>query len=211
MSCLLFVSHPDDDAIFAGALQRKAARHRWTVVCATHDAASPRVDEMRRWQASLGTDPRQLVFLGFPDDPDDRRQGRNSIDERTLATRVRSLGLRPEVVVTHNGRGEYGHPHHQLVHRVAVAVYPAVVRLEFGHGLDDTDWQLPCVGKWDAAADAYPSQRAVIEAFQRDVETFVVAPRAAAPALAARLLEPRVDGVAEPLPDGPPGQFEGPS
>lgn len=191
LSVLLVVAHPDDDAIFAGELQRHAGRHRFTVVFATHAANSPRAAEARAWQRSLGTDPARVRFLGFPDDPNDRRQARCSLADDDLAARLRALRLRPSLLVTHNALGEYGHPHHLLVHRVATQVYTNVPRLEFGHGLPRADVTLPCATtKWAAVAAAYPSQAAVVATFSRPTETFVARPRS----VALRLVRDRLLG-----------------
>ncbi len=177
---LLLVAHPDDDAIFAGELQRRAARHRFTVVVATHAAESARAAEVRAWQSRLGTDPRRIRFLGFPDDREDRRQARCSIADADVASRLRALRLRPSLLVTHNEIGEYHHPHHLLVHRVATQVYRDVPRLEFGHGLAHADLALPCPPeKWSEVAAAYPSQASVIATFARSDESFVARPDAA--------------------------------
>ena len=184
LSVLLVVAHPDDDAIFAGALQRQAARHRWTVVCMTHADGSPRALEMRAWQTTLGTPASRVRFLGQADDPEDRRQGRCSIDADAVARGLRAQRLRPSLLVTHHETGEYGHPHHRLVHRVAAAVYADVPRLLFGHGLASSDLTLACDdAKWRAIAEAYPSQASVVATFARPTETFVAQPRDEALAL----------------------------
>jgi len=39
---------------------------------------------------------------------------------------VEALRLEPDVVVTHNLVGEYGHPHHMAVHRIAHELFPRV-------------------------------------------------------------------------------------
>ncbi|MFO0934282.1 MAG: DEAD/DEAH box helicase [Planctomycetota bacterium] len=203
-SCLLFVAHPDDDAIFAGALQRRAtdAGATFTVVCLTHADGSPRAEELRAWQRRLGTDPARVHFLGFEDDPEDRRQGRCSIDASVALAAVRALGLRPDVVVTHNARGEYGHPHHLLVHRVARAAFPDAVRLEFGEGLDDVDLSVACGDKWGAVAATFASQRSVVATFARATETFAAVPREAGRAVAARWLGGEVVAPATAALDG---------
>lgn len=180
LSCLLFVAHPDDDAIFAGALQQRARRHDWTVVCLTHVPASPRAAEMRQWQSLLGTDPHRIHFLGLPDDPEDRRRGRCSLDQGLVEAALRSLSVEPDIVVTHNELGEYGHPHHLLVHRAAHAVFPGRPFLHFGHGLEAADsgptLVLPCADKWPDIAACYASQAHVVESLRRPAETFFFRP-----------------------------------
>jgi LmbE family N-acetylglucosaminyl deacetylase len=184
--CLLLVAHPDDDAIFAGELQRRSTHLDWVVVCVTHDAASPRAAEMRAWQATLGTDPARVHFLGHADDPQDWREKRCSLEAAAVAASVQALDIRPDLLVTHNAVGEYGHPHHLLVHRVACELHPEIARLEFGEGTSAGDVVLPCAAKWTAVVDAYASQRSVIATFRREVERFGAVPASAARAWTER-------------------------
>ncbi len=172
MQILLVISHPDDDAIFAGALQRRLAAHAWSVVCLTAAIDSPRGRELLRWQGELGTPLERLHFLAEVDDPDDYRSGRCSIGSAAVTEGLRALALAPELVVTHNAQGEYGHPHHALVHAAVTQVYASAPRLEFGHGCGAVDWEIPCADKWPLALQCYASQQRVIEKLRTASETF---------------------------------------
>ncbi|MGH0028766.1 MAG: PIG-L deacetylase family protein [Myxococcota bacterium] len=172
MRALLLVAHPDDDAIFAGALQRRLSGHTWSVVCLTGGAGAPRGRELLRWQASLGTPARRIHFLGETDDPRDLRDGTCSIPLARVCRRIAGLGLAPDVVVTHNAAGEYGHPHHVLAHRAAARVFPATPRLEFARGATPADLRLRCAGKWPRVAACYRSQWRVVARHWRPSEGF---------------------------------------
>jgi LmbE family N-acetylglucosaminyl deacetylase len=172
MDILLVIGHPDDDAIFAGALQQRLAAHAWSVACLTATPDTPRGGELLRWQAELGTPRERLHFLGAVDAPEDYRSGRSSIAPEAVMKGLRALALAPELVVTHNAHGEYGHPHHALVHAAVAQVYPETPRLEFGYGCDASDWQLPCTEKWPNVVRCYASQQRVIEKFRVELETF---------------------------------------
>lgn len=169
--CLLAVAHPDDDAIFAGELQRRLRGERWSVVCLTYTAESPRGREMLSWQTSLGTDPARIHFLAQPDPATDWPSRRSTIDPTAAADSLRALKLSPALIVTHNRRGEYGHPHHVLVHDLIAAAFPTTPRLCFGMGLD-ADLKLPCPDKRPQLERHYPSQVTAVQRVARATETF---------------------------------------
>ena len=172
MHILLVISHPDDDAIFAGALQQRLAAHAWSVVCLTAAPGTLRGGELLRWQSELGTPRERLHFLGAVDEPEDYRTGRSSIAPEAVTQGLRALALAPELVVSHNAHGEYGHPHHALVHAAVAQIYPETPRLEFGHGCAAVDWELPCAQKWPSVLRCYASQQRVIEKLRVERETF---------------------------------------
>jgi LmbE family N-acetylglucosaminyl deacetylase len=170
--CLLVISHPDDDAIFAGALQAYLSAARWSVVCATYTADDPRGRELLAWQRALGTDPERIHFLGFADDREDRERQCCSF-EGGLTDALAQLRLRPSLVVTHNARGEYDHPHHVAVHGAAMKSYPDTACLAFGFGVCDADLTLPSPGKRAEVTRYYPSQAASIRRTARSTERFL--------------------------------------
>lgn len=172
VSCLLVVSHPDDDALFAGQLQSELRGATWTVVSVTFHREHERAAELLGWQASLGTAPANVHFLGQPDDPEDWRQRRSGIDQRQVEHGLVGLSLAPDLVVTHNERGEYGHPHHVLTHRAVVNVYREPPLLVFGMGLSHADIELPCPDKPRIVRGYFPSQRKVVAKLARTREKF---------------------------------------
>lgn len=107
MQALILHAHPDDELLFAGALREARPDWVWTTV-------------------SLTDGPRAAVYpgirLAFPD------------EWRLLTLRefydwkkaVIELGLEPDIVFTHNRMGEYGHPHHMAVHKIAHSVFDNV-------------------------------------------------------------------------------------
>ena len=99
---LVLHAHPDDELLFAGALMLRGGD--WTTVSLTAGRPYPGIS------------------LGFPGDS-------HLLHRREyLAWRdaVRDLRLEPELVITHNAMGEYGHPHHMAVHAIAHELFPAV-------------------------------------------------------------------------------------
>jgi LmbE family N-acetylglucosaminyl deacetylase len=172
VSCLLVVSHPDDDALFAGQLQSELAGATWTVACVTFHRDHERAAELLAWQASRGTAPANVHFLGHPDDPDDWRHRRCRIDQREVEHGLARLSLSPDLVVTHNEGGEYGHPHHMLTHRAVLNVYRDPPVLVFGMGLPQCDVALSCPDKPRTLRGYFPSQRKAVAKLARTRERF---------------------------------------
>jgi len=171
-SCLLVVSHPDDDALFASQLQARLSIATWSIVCVPREREDERANELLAWQATLGTDPANVHFLGYPDDPEDWRQRRCGIEQSELESDLAGLSLAPDLVVTHNHCGEYGHPHHLATHRAVVRVYSDRPILVFGMGLDAFDLTLPCPDKPRTLRRFFPSQRRAIGKLARTRERF---------------------------------------
>lgn len=170
---LLVVSHPDDDAIFAGQLQRQLHHHDWHVVCMTYSADTERGQEMVCWQKTIGTPIRNLTFLSAADDPEDYRRKCCSIDPSVIDGQLRRLNYQPDLVVTHNEIGEYDHPHHIMLHRVTRGVFRQPPLLVFGYGLEQCHVSVPVADKWHLACRTYKSQKKIIGKFRETAETFV--------------------------------------
>ncbi len=107
MKALCLVAHPDDEQLWAGSLIAARTDWDWTLVSLT---GGPRADRFPG------------IVLGFPDEwrilhPDEYRQWRHAVQE---------LDLTPDLVITHNRMGEYGHPHHMSVHWLAHELFPRV-------------------------------------------------------------------------------------
>jgi LmbE family N-acetylglucosaminyl deacetylase len=150
VSTLLIVhAHPDDEVFSTGGIIAKYARagDRVVVVYGTrgeqgemHDPdrdpeeATPRLGEIREQEARealaiLGAT--DVYFLGYRDsgmkDTEPNKSPDNfmnaSLDETTdrLLTIMRET--RPDVVITYDEEGGYGHPDHVMTHRVAVEAF----------------------------------------------------------------------------------------
>lgn len=104
MRALVLHAHPDDELLFAGALMASRPDWEWQTVCLTNGR------------------PYSGLSLGFPD------EWRILSRSEYLAWRdaVKGLGLTPDLVVTHNAMGEYGHPHHMAVHAIAHELFDTV-------------------------------------------------------------------------------------
>lgn len=99
----VIIAHPDDETIWAGGLIASYPG-LFTVIC----CSIPRTDPIRAFKffdacKALGAEARLLPYVETPSEP------LKHLDQISLE--------RFDVVVTHNAQGEYGHLHHQQVHR----------------------------------------------------------------------------------------------
>jgi N-acetyl-1-D-myo-inositol-2-amino-2-deoxy-alpha-D-glucopyranoside deacetylase len=160
---LLVHAHPDDESIETGAtMARYAAEGAYVclVTCTrgeegevipedlrhlSGDALGEhRVGELARACAALGvTDHRFLGgagrwrdsgMIGTPANDDPRCFWRADLDEATDALVRIVREVRPQVIVTYDANGFYGHPDHIQAYRVALRAFEAAADPAFGEG-----------------------------------------------------------------------------
>ena len=151
MGTLLLVhAHPDDEAISTGGAMMKAKGegHRVVLVTSTlgeageiynmdEKATRPRLGEVRTKELEtaakiLGVDRLEVLgyrdsgMVGTPENDDPRSFHQASLDEAAakLASILREE--RPDVVVTYDADGTYGHPDHIKAHLVTNAALDLV-------------------------------------------------------------------------------------
>ena len=143
--CLLCVhAHPDDEALFtAGVMARyKSEGVRVVLVTCTDgslgippegsggeraEVAAVRTAELEASAAILGVDRLELLgyhdsgMAGWPQNDEASAFVKQSLDE--VAGRIGAVlsEERPQVVVTYDERGFYGHPDHVFTHRAVMA------------------------------------------------------------------------------------------
>ncbi len=151
LSLMCVHAHPDDEAIGTGGVLLRAAAQgaRTAVVTCTGgelgeivgegmdpDEVRPRLGDVRRaeLERALGIlragEPRFLGYrdsgmVGTPGNDDERSFWRADLDEAVgrLVAEIRSF--RPDVLVTYDAFGLYGHPDHVQAHRVALVASEA--------------------------------------------------------------------------------------
>jgi LmbE family N-acetylglucosaminyl deacetylase len=134
---LLFLAHPDDEFFCAGALAAMAAKKvpvhvvYWTAGEGGRKSepwwswrgwSNPRRREAKRALRGFGLGTPK--FLNYVDpDPRDGLQAPR-YDPAILSQELDALVERwqPEIVLTHGSAGDYGHPAHQVLHRIVSAV-----------------------------------------------------------------------------------------
>jgi LmbE family N-acetylglucosaminyl deacetylase len=147
-SLMAIYAHPDDEAFgTGGAISRYASEGvKVYLVCATRGEAGEisdpllatpetlgcvREDELRCAAETMGV--AQLVFLGYRDsgmagapENQDPRAFINAPAEEVVPRLVSLIrDLRPEVIMTFEPKGGYGHPDHIAIHKHTVAAFHA--------------------------------------------------------------------------------------
>ncbi|GAA0944657.1 PIG-L family deacetylase [Nonomuraea longicatena] len=142
-------AHPDDEVLSTGGILARYADEGIRTVLVTctngeqgdgpggvkpggegHDTAAvarQRLDELRESAGHLGID--HVELLGYQDSGMDGWEANHdpaafaNVPVETAATRLAELieRYRPQVVVTYDENGGYGHPDHIQAHRIAVA------------------------------------------------------------------------------------------
>lgn len=168
MRAVMIIAHPDDDALFGGPFQRAHCDKEWQVVCATYNATHQRGRELVRWQAV--NDCFNTAFLDLHDDPSDYERGVSSFSEVDVLARLARLNLNADLCLTHNDAGEYGHPHHMVVGAAARrwAIAQGVPVLEFGFGLEKSDFNITVSDFFDEATACYSSQAHLLRIHHRE-------------------------------------------
>jgi LmbE family N-acetylglucosaminyl deacetylase len=118
------VAHPDDCVIFAGAFLHAYHDLDWTLAYLTHHVDSPRGREIQQFWHRRN---RPCLFLGYQDHWHDNQQRQFTRWDPDLAGQACwALCQQYDMILTHDHNGDYGHLHHELVHR-SVRSHPAPV------------------------------------------------------------------------------------
>lgn len=146
MGLMCVHAHPDDESIFTGGILARAAQEgrRTRVVTCTAgeegeivgagmdaDQLRPRLGEVRRAElagalAALGAGEPHLLgyrdsgMAGTAANEGPQSFVRADVDEAVGRVVAEIRAFRPEVVVTYDALGVYGHPDHVRAHRVAL-------------------------------------------------------------------------------------------
>lgn len=145
-SLLAVFAHPDDETLrCGGTLALYAARGaKVHLICLTRGEAGRNTDptlgdqvdlptqrekELQDARAALGTEP--PIFLGYHDSGRGDRLRRDdplatiNVDPIEMERRILQVieEIRPQVMLTFDPHGMYGHPDHLVAHRVATAAY----------------------------------------------------------------------------------------
>jgi LmbE family N-acetylglucosaminyl deacetylase len=133
---LVIATHPDDDILFMGAIVPLYGVERGltgTIVYACSSNIRLRCDEALNgaWAMGLRNYP---IFAGFPNILPARREQREnefSVQKLTLYFADLIRQYRPEVIVTHDKRGEYGHWQHKNVCKAVCDAVPLAADASF--------------------------------------------------------------------------------
>jgi len=120
MKAMVMVAHPDDCVIFAYGYVYNHPEYSWTICYLTYTQDHARAQEfITFWQR------RNVLtkFLGYPDQWNHEHNCPGEINSDQATQDIQQVIADQDLVITHGANGEYGHPHHVLVHQ-ATAVHP---------------------------------------------------------------------------------------
>lgn len=172
MKALMMVAHPDDCVIFGHLFYDKHRDLDWHICYLTYDRDHPRsLPYQDYWRGrGVGT-----TWLGFPDLWGSVKQGHLGFDRDAAIYAIRSQLEGYDLVLTHNSQGEYGHPHHLLIHEAVSSMdKPAVWFGSYPNICNEiikTSEPL-----FDPAL--FPMDEAVIRGFDLMISTYFITPEA---------------------------------
>jgi N-acetyl-1-D-myo-inositol-2-amino-2-deoxy-alpha-D-glucopyranoside deacetylase len=185
-SLLCVHAHPDDEAIWTGGTLARysEAGVRTGVVTCTWAEGTRRVAELERSLAILGAGKPRL--LGYADSrPDSGVLFRTAPLDEAVGRLVRHIReFRPDVVVTYDAFGGYGHPDHIMAHRVTLAAVEAAAYEQL-HPEAGDPWRVRALylstiprlvveEHWDKIFGAPPGPDVVLPGVPQDRVTTVV-------------------------------------
>lgn len=178
MQFLVAIAHPDDETLLNGTLAKLAAEgHGVTVLCATRgevgeiaDAAlatpetlgAVREGELREAMATLGVDDvrffhyRDSGMAGTPENDDPRALVQAEPMEVIMDLVALMQEVYPDVVITWDASGGYGHPDHIRVHETVTEAF-ASYKMRSGNAVRLYYWVFPA----DLMADVGAEMRAL--------------------------------------------------
>jgi N-acetyl-1-D-myo-inositol-2-amino-2-deoxy-alpha-D-glucopyranoside deacetylase len=124
-------AHPDDESLWTGGTIARLtdAGVDVSTVCCTWAEGTKRHAELQRALAVLGADPALTLGYadrGFPESaPGAKRLLDADFDEEVARVAAAIRADRPDVVVTYDAFGVYGHPDHIRANRIALAAVDA--------------------------------------------------------------------------------------
>jgi LmbE family N-acetylglucosaminyl deacetylase len=113
---LVAVAHPDDCVIFALPIIEHLDQYQWHIVYLTYHEHDPRALEVAAFWTKRNV---STQFLGFVDDYQDQQTQHLNFWHRIDAEQAIGHAVAeylPDLIVTHNADGDYGHIHHCVVH-----------------------------------------------------------------------------------------------
>ncbi len=118
-NALLLVAHPDDETIFCGGTMLIYPNCKWIVISMTDDGRLLAFENAIKSFKKLGVN---IVFhktLGQENVSQGAQISELAEERKVWREVLKKLSLSPDIVLTHNEEGEYGHGAHKLLSAVA--------------------------------------------------------------------------------------------
>lgn len=117
VNALVAVAHPDDEIVFCGGTILTHPNWYWTIVTFTGIENSERIYQYRNAMEHLilsGVNINKYLSLGQIDSGNDLSE----LEFQKWQNAIQELNLSPDIVFTHNTKGEYGHTHHKSANAI---------------------------------------------------------------------------------------------
>jgi LmbE family N-acetylglucosaminyl deacetylase len=115
MKAICMVAHPDDCVIFAYQFIMEHADWDWKICYLTYNRTDPRGAEVADFWERRNI---QTMFAGLPDAWEYVERGEIGFDTEPAEKWIRAVCDGTDIILTHNKKGEYGHPHHIFINQV---------------------------------------------------------------------------------------------
>lgn len=149
VNAVVIIAHPDDETIFCGGTLLVYPRWNWKIICLTRNIdENPRGTQFRSamdFFKALGVNIVSYQCLGNFDNGQELTQ--EEIND--WSNDISSLNLTPDIVITHNTEGEYGHNHNRHVNRIV-------------KGLFSNAWEIICPGAVNIAPQPFKPKTTTI-------------------------------------------------
>lgn len=172
---LAVVAHPDDCIIFAKPFIEKYFFCNWKIVYLTYNKDDPRAIEIANyWKSGFGV---KTAFLGFEDNAKDLETDNLNFwtfydAEKKLVEEV--ISFEPDIILTHNKEGEYGHIHHKIAHLAMNSVRTPKIYFSF----NNSEFNKTHKAKKKVDLEVLPLHKSVIEGFDTTQAKYLITPEA---------------------------------
>ena len=172
VKAMAIVAHPDDCVIFAWPFIEAHPEFEWQILYLTYTCQTPRGQEVRDYWNKRKV---HTHFLGFEDDYQDQQTGTLTKWHGVHAALQISVVIAdqsPDLILTHNSDGDYGHIHHTLVSGVVTNFATDTAKVYFASTFNyNTKYEV----KVPVCLDELPLHKSVIEGFQdRNTGLYIV-------------------------------------
>jgi len=115
MKAVCMVAHPDDCVIFAYQFIMEHSDWDWTICYLTYQRTDPRGAEISQFWERRNICTK---FCGMTDNWESVEKGKTGFNNGDAEQWIRDVCDGADIILTHNEKGEYGHPHHMFIHKV---------------------------------------------------------------------------------------------